>query len=208
MMREITSEEAAMTANLSRGARVFAGAYAGAVTWVLAGCGWGVVIGAALEAAFGRGADGLLAATGETALEATAGALLGVVAAPLLLAALHLVTLVPAFALIGKGADRYPYGNRDLGILHERSARVGAVTAVVIGLINGTMFGPVCGAGSLLESIHGGRLPCAFVEWCTVAGVLVGGVIGLAAMAHTIYWQVPEEWRQEFRRGLRPARPQ
>jgi hypothetical protein len=57
--------------------RVLMSAYVGAVVWVLAGCGWGVVIGSALEAAFGRGTHDLLDAAGETSLEAIAGGLAG-----------------------------------------------------------------------------------------------------------------------------------
>ncbi len=42
-----------MPERLATAVRVLLSAYAGAAGWVLAGCGWGVVVGSALEAAFG-----------------------------------------------------------------------------------------------------------------------------------------------------------
>jgi hypothetical protein len=188
--------------------RVFFGAYAGAVGWVLAGCGWGVAIGAALEAAFGRGTGGLLDAAGEAGLEATAGALLGMVGGTLAMICLHVLKLVPAFVLVGMGAGRYPYNNASLGIMHERSARTGAVTGVVIAVMNGTALGPVCGAGCLLESIHGRPVPESLVQGSALAGLLAGGGVGLVALARTTWHGLPEPWRAEIRRGIaQRARP-
>jgi hypothetical protein len=197
-----------MRGKFATAVRAFLQAYAGAVVWVLAGCGWGMVIGSALEAAFGRGADGLLDAAGETSLEAVAGALLGMVGGTLLMAGLHVITLAPTFALMGKYGGRYPYGNASLGIMHERSARVGSVTGVVIALINGTAFFPLIGAGVLLESIHGRPVPCTLVQGCTLAGLLAGGLIGVVALGRTVWQRLPEPLREEVRRGMRQrARP-
>ena len=177
--------------------RAFLPAYANAVVWVLAGCGWGMLIGSILEAAFGRGADGLLDAAGETSLEAVTGALLAVVAAPVILCSLHLVTLAPLIALMGKFGGRYPHGIVSLGIMHERSARMGAVTSLLCGFINGMGLGPMIGAGVLLESIHGqGGSPVPLLEWSILAGLLAGGILSVVTLGRTLWRSLPETLRE------------
>jgi len=174
---------------------------------VLAGCGWGVVIGTALEAAFGGGAEGLLDAAGQTSLEAVAGALLGMMGFTLLMACLHAVTLVPIAYLIKKASSREPSGNASLGLMHERSPRGALLASVLCAVINGTYLAPMAGAGTLMESIHGSPLPDTFLRWGVLLGLLAGGIVGLIAMARQFYRGMPESWREEWRRGLRRARP-
>jgi hypothetical protein len=185
--------------------RILIGAYPGAVGWVLAGCGWGVVAGAVLEASFGRGTDGLLGAAGETSLEATAGALLGMVAWTVGMTLLHGITLVPVFVLMGWVGGRFARGDSSRGVMHERSARMGVVTAVACAVVNGTWGAPLLGAGALLESIHGQPVPCDFVQGGTLAGILAGGILALVELGRTCWRQLSEEWRAEVRRGMRPV---
>jgi hypothetical protein len=196
-----------MRQQLATATRVFYPAYLGAMVWVLAGCGWGVVIGSALEAAFGQGADGLIDAAGEISLEAVAGALLGMIGFTLVAGCGHVATLVPGFYLIGKGCGRFPHNNPNLGLMHERSARVGLLTSFASAVINGTWAGPLLGAACLLESIHGNPVPRTFIQGGTLGGLLVGGIVGLATMTLAIYRGMPESWREELRRGMCPARP-
>ncbi len=193
-----------MRQQLAIAARLFFPAYGGAMVWVMAGCGWGVVIGSALEAVFGRGADGLIDAAGETSLEAVAGALAGMVGSTLIQTCLHLVTLVPLFALMERTAGRYPPGCRCRGIWYECSARSGALASVIGGVVFGIVCAPVCVAAVLLESIHGRPVPCTFIQWGTLGGLLAGGIVGLAAMGLAVHRGMPESWREELRRGLRP----
>ncbi len=198
-----------MREQLATARRLFLGAYPGAVAWVLAGCGWGVVIGAALEATFGQGADGLLDAAGETSLEAVTGALLGMVGGTLVLACGHVVTLAPTFALVGKVAGLLPCGRHHLGVRDRPNARLGALTGVVCGIISGTALLPFLGAGALLESIHGQPVPRTFVQGGTLFGILAGGIIGLVGLGRTTWQRLPEAWREEVRRvmGWERARP-
>ncbi len=187
-------------------ARLFSPAYADTIVWVLAGCGWGVTVGMALEAAFGRGADRLLDAAGETSLLAVAGALAGMAGMTLMLACGHIATLVPAFHLVGKGGGLYAPGTEGRGVLHERSARVGLATSLTLAVVNGTWAGPLIGAGCLLESVAGRPVPGTFLESCTLLGLLAGSVVGVVALGRTFYRGMPEGWRHELRRGLTPVR--
>jgi hypothetical protein len=194
-----------MRQHFATAARLFFPAYANAIVWVLAGCGWGVVIGAGLEAAFGRGADGLLDAAGETALLAVAGALAGMVGISLILACGHIATLVPGFYLIGKAGGLYKAGTEHLGVMHERSPRVGLATSLVLAVMNGTWMGPLGGAGSLLESMEGRPVPSTMIQWCTLLGLLAGGIVGVVAMGREFYRKMPESWRAAVRLGMRPV---
>src|SRR5690348_15443207 len=103
--------DTAVRAELGSLGRVFLPAYGGAVGWVLAGCGWGLILGSALEAAFGQGTAGLLDAAGELSLEAVAGALLGMAGGTLVLAGGIILLGAPLLALIGKLNGRYPPGS-------------------------------------------------------------------------------------------------
>jgi hypothetical protein len=197
-------QEATMRQHLAMAARLFWPAHANAVLWVLAGCGWGMVLGATLEAAFGAGPDGLLDAAGQASLEALTGALLGMIGFTLLTAFLHTVTLVPAFYLIEKGSGRYPHGDASLGFLHERSPRTALATSLLLAVINGTWLAPMMGAGCFMESIHGTPLPNTFLLWGVLLGLLAGGIVGMVAMVRQFYREMPESWREEFRRGRRP----
>jgi hypothetical protein len=177
-------------------ARLFLPAYGRAVGWVLAGCGWGLVAGCALEAAFGRGCEGLLDAAGELSLQAPAGALIGMLAGTLTLACLHLVTLVPLGALMSRCGGRYPQGK--VGLLHECSARSAAFAGLLCALINGTYLFPVMGAGILLESIEGPPVPATWLEGATLAGILAGGIVALVSLLHGLWQHLPPAWRDEI----------
>jgi hypothetical protein len=187
-------------------ARSFLPAYAGAVGWVLAGCGWGLVVGCALEAAFGRGCEGLLEHAGVLSLEAPAGALLGMLGGTLTLACLHLITLVPLGALMSRYGGRYPQGK--VGLMHERSARSAAFAGVLCALINGTYLFPVIGAGVLLESVEGPPMPATWLEGATLAGILAGGIIALVCLVRSLWQDLPPAWRDEICRddALRQSR--
>jgi hypothetical protein len=195
-----------MRQHLATAARVFFPAYANTIVWVLAGCGWGVVIGAALEAAFGRGPDGLLDAAGETSLEAVAGALAGMVGMTLALAAGHIVSLVPLFYLISKVSAQFPSLVRERDPMVKHGALAGLLTSLACALLNGTWAGPLCGAGAMLESIHGRPVPSTLLQWGTLIGLLAGGIVGLVTMAHAICQGIPESWREALRRDGRPVR--
>lgn len=183
-------------------ARVFFPAYAGAMVWALAGCGWGVTIGTALEVAFGRGSDGLIDAAGETALLAVAGALAGMVGMTLILAFGHIVTLVPLCYLIGKLSRLLPSVGPRPDPMNRHGALVGLITSLACALMNGTWAGPMLGAGALLESVLGRPMPRTILHWCILAGLLAGGIIGLAALARAIYRGIPEGWREQLRRKV------
>jgi hypothetical protein len=183
-------------------ARLFFPAYANAIGWVLAGCGWGVVIGAALEAVFGRGDGGLLDAAGETGLIAVAAAMAGMVGGALLWTSLHLVALIPFGVLLGRTIGRYPSWVTRPGILFERSARSGAIASVIFGVFHGVAFSPLWLAALLLESIQRKPLPCAFLHWCTLSGVLAGGIVGMLALGRQFYRGMPESWRVEVRESV------
>jgi hypothetical protein len=195
-----------MRQHVATAARVFFPAYAGAVVWVLAGCGWGVVIGSALEAAFDRGADGLLDAAGETSLMAVAGALAGMVGMTLVLACGHILTLVPLAHLAGKLSRLLPAVDGEPDPMNQHGALVGLLTSLACALINGTWAGPMLGAGVVLESLQGRPVPATFLQWGTLLGLLAGGVVGLAAMGRAIYRGIPEGWRAGLRRRGYSAR--
>jgi hypothetical protein len=181
--------------------RVFMSAYVGAVVWVLAGCGWGVVIGSALEAAFGRGTHGLLDAAGETSLEATAGALAGMAGGALLTTLLLVGAMVPLAALLDKRDGLHTRGNGGLGLRQEGSTRLGALLGLVCGLSTGTALGSLVGAASLLDSIQGRPFSCAFVQRGTRLGIFVGGIVGAVVLVRTIYRQIPKAWQEALPRG-------
>jgi hypothetical protein len=191
-----------MRQHVTTAARVFFPAYANTIVWVLAGCGWGVVVGAALEAALGRGTDGLLDAAGETSLEAVAGALAGLVGMTLALACGHILTLVPGFFLIGKVHRHLPSADRPHDPMNEHAALLGLLTALALALMNGTWAGPMLGAGCMMESIHGRPVPSTYLQSCTMLGLLAGGVIGLAALGHAIYRGIPASWHEQIRRAM------
>jgi hypothetical protein len=192
-----------MRQHLATAARVFFPAYAGAMVWVLAGCGWGVVIGSALEATFGQGADGLLDAAGETSLLAAAGALVGMVGMTLVLAVGHIVTLVPLFYLIGKvGKLIIPSADWQRDPMSRHAALAGLLTSLACALLNGSWAGPIGGAGVVLESVLGRPVPRTILQSCTLLGLLAGGIIGLVAMGREIYRGIPANWREGLRRGM------
>ncbi len=189
-----------MRAQLKTLVRLFLPAYLDAITWVLAGCGWGIIVGCILEAVFGRGADGLLDVAGETTLEAVAGSLCGLVGGTLTLGLLHLVTLVPIASLMGWLGGRFANGDASRGILQERSARAGALAAVLCAVINGTYMFPMLGAGLVLETVNGPPVPHTALEGATLAGILAGGIIGLIALLRGAWQRLPQTWREEFLR--------
>jgi hypothetical protein len=196
--------DAAGRAELGALGRVFLPAYGGAVGWVLAGCGWGLIIGSALEAAFGRGTDGLLDAAGELSLEAVAGALLGMAGGTLALAGGIILLAAPLLALIGKIDGRYPPGRS--GFLCERSFRAGVAAGVVTGVIHGTWLFPALFAAALLESIHGRGVPFTPLQGATLAGILAGGIAGAVSLVRTMWRALPPAWREEIHQeALRPA---
>jgi hypothetical protein len=193
-----------MRAELRGLGRAFLPAYAGTVGWVLAGCGWGLVIGSALEAVFGRGTGGLLDAAGELSLEASAGALLGLAGGTLVLACGIIILAGPLLALIGKLDGRYPPDSQSF--LRERSFRASVVAGVVTGVIHGTWMFPALGTAALLESIHGRGVPFTPLQWGTLAGILAGGIIGAVSLVRTTWRALPPAWREEIHQeALRPA---
>src|SRR5262249_7314960 len=135
--------------------RAAARAYVSALVWVLAGIGWGVLTGAALESLFGNGLDSLPAALDEVALASSLGGLVGAVASTIVMLCLHGLTLVPLAALLGKVAGRYPRGQVNLGITAERSARSGALVTVILAPCFGLTIGAMSGAGMSLETAYG-----------------------------------------------------
>jgi hypothetical protein len=181
---------------------VFFPAYANTIVWVLAGCGWGVVIGAALEAAFGRGIEGLLDAAGESSLEAVAGALAGMVGMTLVLAFGHIVTMTPLFYLAGKLHRLLPNAGRPHDPMNEHAVLAGVLTSLACALMNGTWAGPMLGAGCVLEEIHGRPVPSTWLQSCTMLGLLAGGVIGLAALGQGFYRRMPASWHDGLRRAM------
>jgi hypothetical protein len=191
-----------MRQHLATAARVFFPAYANTIVWVLAGCGWGVVIGAALEAALGRGIEGLLDAAGETSLEAVAGALAGLIGMTLTLACGHILTLVPLFYLAGKLHRLLPNAGRPHDPMNEHAVLAGLLTSLTCALMNGTWAGPMLGAGCVLEEIHGRPVPSTWLQSCTMLGLLAGGVIGLVALGQGIYRGIPARWHEGIRRAM------
>jgi hypothetical protein len=183
-----------MRGRLETTLRVFFSAIVGAAGWVLAGCGWGVVIGSALEAAFGRGTQGLLDAAGETGLEAAAGGLAGMMAGALLGTLLYFGTLVPLAALLDKQQDFCPPANR--GLPPYRSTRLGVLIGLVCGASIGTSLGALQGAAYLLDSIQGRPFSFAFVQVSTRVGIFLGGIVGAVALGRTIYRQMAEVLRE------------
>jgi hypothetical protein len=178
--------------------RVFSSAIAGAAAWVLAGCGWGVVIGSGLEAAFGRGIHDLLDSAGETSLEATAGALAGMMAGAFLTTLLFVGMLVPISLLLDKLQGPDPRGNRGLGLPQYRSTRLGALIGLVCGMTFGTALGALIGAASLLDSIQGRPFTYAFIQKSTRAGVFLGGIVGAVALGRAIYRPMADLFREEI----------
>jgi hypothetical protein len=189
-----------MRAHLRTLVCLFVPAYLDAITWILAGCGWGLIVGCILETAFGRGADGLLDAAGETSLEAVAGALCGLAGGTLTLGVLHLVTLVPIASVMGWLGGRFANGDASRGIMQERSARAGAVAAILCAVINGTYMFPMLGAALVLESVNGPTVPHTPLEGATLAGILAGGIIGLITLLRGAWQRLPQTWREEFLR--------
>jgi hypothetical protein len=176
--------DAAVRAELGSLGRVFLPAYAGAAGWVLAGCGWGIVIGSALEAAFGQGTAGLPDAAGELSLEAVAGALLGMAGGTLALTGGVILLAAPLLALIGNLDGRYPPDSSSF--LRERNFRAGVAAGLVAGVIHGTWLFPSLMAAALLESIHGRGVPFTALQWATLAGILAGGIIGAVSLVRTM----------------------
>jgi hypothetical protein len=185
---------------------VFVRAWGSATAWTLAGCGWGVVIGAALEATFGLGPGIVLEAAGQISLEAATGAVLGV-AAQLLLIAFFGAELFALMALQNRLRSRLPRGNPVVGVRHERRALIGAFMGLP-GLLSCLLgFGAFGGAGLMMELIHGGRTPWEFVEWGAAFGCLAGAVIGNVELLWTLHRALPPSWQEELRRGFQAPQP-
>jgi hypothetical protein len=184
---------------ISAAMRVFLPAYGSALAWILAGIGWGVVIGSSLDAAAGRGTEGLLDAAEGAALVGSAGALFAAVAGCLTMTCLHGVTLVPLIALVGMFSRASPPGQIAPGIMNETSVRSGALVSVILGLFAGMTFGAMCGAGIALEEVYGKTGPTPALHWGTALGTLAGGVAGLVEMGRTVWRALPEHARQQLR---------
>jgi hypothetical protein len=68
----------------------------------------------------------------------------------------------------------------------------------------GTTIGAMCGAGIMMESIHGPEGPTPCLHWGTALGALAGGILGVIEMGQTIYRALPEYWREQVRLGFGP----
>jgi hypothetical protein len=174
------------------------------VDWVLAGCGWGAVVGGALEAAFGRGVRDLPGAAGETSLEAAAGGLAGMTAGAVLMTALLVGTLVPVAAVLDALQKGFTSQGRP-GLRHESSTGRAAWMGLVAGMSVGTALGALVGAAFLLDRIQGRPFSFAFVQVGTRLGAFAGGIAGAAELGRSIWQQTPEVWRR-FSYGPRPTK--
>jgi hypothetical protein len=188
-----------MREKLAGAARVFLTAYIGAAGWVLAGCGWGIVVGSALQAVFGRGTHGLLDTAGETSLEATAGALAGMAGGVLLITGCFVCALTLVAAILDRLEGLTPGGKRCRALGGWRSTPLGALVGLACGVCLGPSLGATVGAGAVITSFHGTPIPCPWVQGIGCLGVLVGGIVGAAGLWRSIYRQLPERWREEIR---------
>jgi hypothetical protein len=194
-----------MATNRCRVLRVAGRALVALATWVLAGVGWGLLAGGALEAVFGQGADGLGEALGETSLVATFGAVVGVFGFGALL------TAAPALggALGGLlGGLLQPRASRpaSAGLLHQTGPRAGAIGGAIGGAITGPVVGALCGVGITLDHIHGKDWDFGFVYWLTILAAGAGAFCGAIEVLGIIYGALPERLRHELR-VLIPLRP-
>jgi hypothetical protein len=194
-----------MGAMLKGLAAVLVRAWGSAAGWALTGCGWGVVAGAALEAAFGPGHSPLMETAGRISLEAAAGAVLGMTVVPLVGSCLLAAFGAIVAAVTGRLCGRYPDGN-PARVLRERTARAGALVGLLVGIVLWPWFGAFGGAVRLLELLHDGGSSWSFVGWGTVCGCLAGGILGNIELVRTLYRAVPASWREELWLAL-PAPP-
>jgi hypothetical protein len=170
--------------------------YLNVATWALAGIGYGLVAGGGLELLAGTSPREVAAAMGPLSLLAPLGALLGYVGLGLLQTTLHLLTLVPLFALIGKLARLGGYRPPPGAVLDENFALTGALVSVFLGTVFGATIGTIGGVGVMLEEMYGEGGPLLYLHWATAIGALGGGICGLVELGRTARGALDERWRR------------
>jgi hypothetical protein len=195
-----------MRKKLAAAVRVLAHAGAEGFAWVLAGAGWGLLGGIALEAVFGHGTEGLLDAAGEAGLAGAGGALVGVLVGGTALVGSPALGGALGGALCERAGGRHPWGDRGRGLLDECSARSGAIGGALGGALVGPVIGAACGAGLALEAVAGTDPPYAFVQGAVIAGVLAGAVGGEVAAWRAVWPELPASVRGLLG-ALRPRWP-
>jgi hypothetical protein len=172
------------------------------VTWTLAGGGWGLLLGGALEAILGQGTDGLFEAVGETSLVATGGALPGLLGFGLVMICAggtggaiggFLSSRAVAAGLVPPPPVRGP------GIWYENSPRAGALGGGVGGAVVGPIIGAMCGAGLALDAAFGQEWAYQFVYWLAILGFAAGAACGVVAAGRTLFDALPGATQEYIR---------
>jgi hypothetical protein len=193
----------AMRANVRAVVGVAGRALVSLTTWVLAGGGWGLMIGGALEAAAGQGPDGLFEAAGETSLVATGGALLGLFGFGLPLACAPAVGGALGGLLSGLAQRGHPRPARCPSIWHETSARSGAFGGAVGGALVGPVVGVMCGAGLALDALHERPWDYSCLYWLTALGFAAGALRGVFQAGGIIFRALPRPVQDQIRLPVR-----